>query len=151
VTIPELGEVQFHGNSVRSWLASVRPATMRASTSVSQAIGSTPFNFAVWIRVIAIQGMRSDGALYRVQIHLDAAVIEERDQTGPVAERGAHGLCQIGRTRYLIDMDMQPVMQRLDDRSTSLQLNPSPTLGGLAADRGLDRKERGNARQHLER
>ena len=59
-TIPELGEVPVQGNRVCSWLALVRPETfsgaggetlgehgreaMRSNTSVSQAIGSTPFN-----------------------------------------------------------------------------------------------------------
>src|SRR5271165_4225035 len=42
-----------HGRSVCSSCALVRPETTRSSTSVSHAIGSTPFNFAVWISVIA--------------------------------------------------------------------------------------------------
>ena len=95
--------------------------------------------------------MRSDGALHGVRVHLDAAVIQECSQAGPVAERVAHGLCQIGGTRHLIYMHMQPVMQRLHDRSTSLLSNLLAILGGLAADLGLDRVERGNARQHLGR
>jgi hypothetical protein len=32
----------------------VWPETTRSSTSASQAIGSTPLSFAVWISVIAI-------------------------------------------------------------------------------------------------
>ena len=52
VTVP--GGRQFQGsNCSSSWLL-VRPETRRSSTSVSQASGSTPFNFAVLIRVKAI-------------------------------------------------------------------------------------------------
>ena len=48
------GVFQFQGSNVCSSLALVRPATMRSRTSVSHAIGSMPFNFAVWISVIAM-------------------------------------------------------------------------------------------------
>ena len=40
-------------------------------------------------------------------------------------------------------------MQRLDDRATSFLANLSSVFGGLAADLGLDRVERADARQHL--
>ena len=46
-------DCQFHGSRVCISCALVRPETIRSSASVSQAIGSTPFNFAVWISVIA--------------------------------------------------------------------------------------------------
>ena len=60
-------------------------------------------------RILARQGMRSDGALNGIQSDpLDAAVVEEHRQAGPMAERVAHGLCQIGRTRHLIYMHSQP-------------------------------------------
>jgi len=45
---------QFQGSSVCRSRAFVRPETTRSSTSVSQAIGSTPFSFAVVISVMAI-------------------------------------------------------------------------------------------------
>ena len=45
---------QFHGSSVWSWLRLVCPDTMRSSTSVNQASGSTLFSFAVWISVATI-------------------------------------------------------------------------------------------------
>ena len=48
------GGRQFQGRSCSSWWLLVLPETRRSSTSVSQASGSTPFNFAVPIRVIAI-------------------------------------------------------------------------------------------------
>ena len=46
--------VQLHGSRLCSSCDFVCPDTMCSKTSVSQAIGSTPFSFAVWIRVIAI-------------------------------------------------------------------------------------------------
>jgi len=46
--------VQVHGRSVCSSWALVRPETTRSSTSVSHAVGFTPFSFAVWISVIAM-------------------------------------------------------------------------------------------------
>jgi transposase-like protein len=48
------GGRQFQGSSCSSWWLLVLPETRRSSTSVSQASGSTPFNFAVPIRVSAI-------------------------------------------------------------------------------------------------
>ncbi len=39
---------QFHGNRVSSSRRLVRPETIRSSTSVSQANGSRPFNFALY-------------------------------------------------------------------------------------------------------
>jgi hypothetical protein len=46
--------VQFHGSSeCRAWVL-VLPETMRSSTSVRYAMGSTPFSFAVWISVMAV-------------------------------------------------------------------------------------------------
>ena len=50
----ELPGFQFHGSRVSNSVALVRPETMRSSTSVSQACGSTPFSLAVWMSVIAI-------------------------------------------------------------------------------------------------
>jgi hypothetical protein len=41
-----LAAFQFHGSSVCSSCRLVRPDTMRSSTSVSQASGSTSFSFA---------------------------------------------------------------------------------------------------------
>jgi hypothetical protein len=43
-----LSAFQFHGSSVSSSCALVRPDTMRSSTSVSQASGSTSFSLAVY-------------------------------------------------------------------------------------------------------
>jgi hypothetical protein len=54
---------QFHGSSASRAEALVRPETMRSSTSVRYAIGSTPFSFAVWISVIAIAPCRAPPSL----------------------------------------------------------------------------------------
>src|SRR3954447_9575953 len=45
---------QFQGSSRSSSVTLVRPATMRSSTSVSQAKGSTPLSFAVATRLATI-------------------------------------------------------------------------------------------------
>ena len=45
---------QFHGSNRSSSMALVRPETVRSSTSVSQAKGSTPFSFAVATRLATI-------------------------------------------------------------------------------------------------
>src|SRR5215831_2853432 len=49
-----LGSRQFHGSRLCSSCALVRPETMRSSTSVRYAIGSTPLSLALWMSVIAI-------------------------------------------------------------------------------------------------
>ena len=54
VSVEELLGFQFHGSSASSSVDLVRPETMRYSTSVSQACGSTSFSLAVWMSVIAI-------------------------------------------------------------------------------------------------
>src|SRR3954466_11871779 len=50
---------QFQGSSRPSSWALVRPETMRSSTSVSHARGSTPFNFAVATRLATIAQWRA--------------------------------------------------------------------------------------------
>ncbi len=50
---------QVHGSSCASSWALVRPETIRSSTSVSQAKGSTPFSFAVATRLATIAQWRA--------------------------------------------------------------------------------------------
>lgn len=45
--------VQFHGSSVCNSFRLVCPETTRSNTLAKYAIGLMPFNFAVWISVIA--------------------------------------------------------------------------------------------------
>ena len=52
--VDRIGWSPVPGSSCSSWWLLVLPETRRSSTSVSQASGSTPFNFAVPIRVSAI-------------------------------------------------------------------------------------------------
>src|SRR5689334_24406640 len=92
--------------------------------------------------------MRSDSSLDHVRIHLDTAVIEEDDKPGPMADRVAHGLGQIGDGRDAPDVVLQPGMQCFDDGTTSLLTNLSPMRGGLAADLGLDGVEFTDLRQY---
>ena len=147
--------IQFHGSSECSPFALVRPETMRSRTSVNQVIGSTPFSFAVWINVMAIDQWRAPpslpanraflrskvcGRMLRSTVfELDASVIEERDQARPVAHGVAHCLRQVRGTRHPADMCAQPVIQRLDDWSAALLTDAVSVLGWMAADLGLDR------------
>ena len=63
VIMTGLHGAQFHGSSVCNSCALVRPETMRSSTSVRYAMGSTPFNFAVWTSVKAIAQWRAPPSL----------------------------------------------------------------------------------------
>src|SRR6516225_1717804 len=53
-----LASFQFHGSSVARSFCLVCPVTIRVSTSVSQASGSTSFNLALWINDAAIDQCR---------------------------------------------------------------------------------------------
>ena len=102
-------------------------------------------------RVFSGQSVWPDDSLDRIGIHFDPAVVEEHDQAGPVTQRVTHGLREIGGSGYPMDVDLQPVMQRLDDRSTSLLPDLSPLLGGAAADLSFDPVKCGNSCQHFRR
>ena len=153
-----LDAAQLLGSSECSSLALVRPDTTRSSTSVSHAIQSMPFNFAVWISVIAIDQWRAPPSLpaksefLRVNVcgliapgpSLSPSRCGRRpgmQPPGPMADGVAHGLCQIGRAGDTVNVNTQPVVQGLDERSTSVLSDTSSLLGGLAADLSLDRVE----------
>jgi hypothetical protein len=68
---------QFHGSSVSSWCRLVRPDTMRSSTSVSQANGSTLFSFADWISVATIAQCRAPLSEPANKAFLRPSAIEE--------------------------------------------------------------------------
>ena len=154
--------VQF----VRPWFG---PETIRSSTSVSQAIGSTPFSLAVWISVIATAQCRAppslpaNNAFLRVRIFgliarsTTFVSISIRpssrniDQARPMPDGVADRLGQIGDARNPVDMLVQPAIQGLDNRPTSLVAHPPAVLGGMPADLGLDRIEFANAPQHVGR
>ena len=53
------GGRQFHGSSACSSWFLVRPETIRCSTSVRYASGSTPLSLQVWIKVLAIAQRRA--------------------------------------------------------------------------------------------
>jgi hypothetical protein len=91
--------------------------------------------------VLARRNARSDGSFDHVGVHLDPAVVEEHDQAGPMSDRIAHCLGQIRNGGDAIDMRVQPGVQRVDDRPTSLVAHLSSVLGGMAADLGLGRIE----------
>src|SRR5690349_450821 len=100
-------------------------------------------------RIFARQCMRSDGTLDVIAVHLDAAVVEERNQAGPMTDGVAHGLRKIRRAGDTIDVNVQPVVQGLDERSTSLLPDTPSLLGGLTADLRFDRVEGRDTLQHF--
>jgi hypothetical protein len=73
--------------------------------------------------------MRSDGALDRVRVHLDTTVIEERRQARQVAERVTHGLRQFGAAGDARQMVLQPIVQSLNNRPTSVLSYSLSVLG----------------------
>ena len=116
----------------------VRPATMRSSTSVSQASGSTSFSFADWIsvatiaqclpaaigageqRVLAPESDRAHGAFDGVGVQLQAAVIKIQDQPVPVVQGVADRLGQCGTAGDTLELFGQPGVHRLDQRPAAL-------------------------------
>jgi hypothetical protein len=87
--------------------------------------------------ILARQGMRPDGPLDHIGVHIDAAVVEEHDQSRPVPQRVAYGLRQIGDGGHPFDVILQPGMQRLDEWPTSRLPHLSSVFGGLPAYFGL--------------
>jgi hypothetical protein len=63
----------------------------------------------------------------------------------------ADGLGQVRGGGDAALMGLQPGMQGLDDRSTSLLPRPSSVFGGMAADLALDRVQGLDLCQHLGR
>src|SRR5947209_9809594 len=102
-------------------------------------------------RVFSGQSVWPDRSLDRIGVHLDPAVVEERDQARPVTQGVTHGLREIGGSGYALDVDLQPLVQRLDDRSTSFLPDLSPLLGGPTADLSFNPVECGNSCQHFRR
>src|SRR4051794_36964601 len=64
--------------------------------------------------------------------HLDPAVVEEHQQAGPVQQRIADRLPQVQGSRYSPNMVLEPDMQGLHDRPTSL-LPCLPSIVGRMA------------------
>jgi hypothetical protein len=83
--------------------------------------------------------------------HLDAAVVKEGDQAGPVPQRVAHGLRQLGAAGKARHLFLEPDMQGIHDRPTSGMAHFAPTLGRGGADLGLDLVETGDTGQQLGR
>src|ERR1700721_2418107 len=68
-----------------------------------------------------------------------------------MADGVAHGLCEIGRAGDTVNVNTQPVVQLLDERSTSVLSDTLSLHGRLAADLRLDRIEGGASLQDLGR
>jgi hypothetical protein len=66
-----------------------------------------------------------------------------------MTQRVSHGFGQVRPTRHAWQVVFQPVVQILDQRSTSQLTNGLTHIGWLAADVSLDLIELGDACQHL--
>ena len=88
--------------------------------------------------VLSAQGDGSQRPLDRVVVQLDPAVVQEQDQSGPVAQGVADRLGQGGAPGDPSQLDREPGMQGLDKRLAALLPDRAPLLSRAAADLGLD-------------
>src|SRR6516165_7741846 len=95
--------------------------------------------------VLAAERDRSDGALDRVVIELDAAVIEKAGERHPSGERVADRLSQPAVPGNSAELLFEPDLHRRDQRSRLDVAHVSAVLIRAAADALLDRIERGDA------
>jgi hypothetical protein len=100
-------------------------------------------------RVFSSESDRTHGTLDSVGIQLQAAVIEEQDQSAPVIERIADGLGQSGSAGDAVQGFCQPGMHRLDQGAAAFPTDAAALVGGLAADIGFDRIKLGDPPQGL--
>src|ERR1700726_1974449 len=138
---------------------------MRSSTSVSQAMGSTPFSLAVWISVMAMAQWRAspsdptNNAFFRVRVwglmarSTTFVSISTRPSSMNTTSQVPYGVSkgprQVGGGGYASEMILQPGKQGLRDRSTSLLSHLLAVFGWMSADLGLDGIQCADARQHL--
>jgi hypothetical protein len=160
-----LAAFQVHGSNLSSSWFFVRPETTRSSTSVNHANGSTSFNFADTINVATINQrwpplslpankafflVSTIGRMARSTVFVSSSrrpSSKKQDQPSPVIERIAHGLCQSGTPGDAVDLYGEPQVHRLDNRATALLTCQPAIFGGLAADFGFNRIERGDTQQ----
>ncbi len=111
--------------------------------SVSAAIGASEH------MILSPECHGSDGALDRIGVKLDAAVIKEAAQRRPARERITDGLGQPTAVRNAPKFRLEPDLHRLDERPC-VRLARSPAcFGRLAADAFLDGIELGDPTQGL--
>jgi hypothetical protein len=106
---------------------------MRCRTSLSQAKGSTLL----------------DGALDRIVVEFDAAVIEESGEGWPARQRITNGLGEGAGGWNAAELHLEPRLHHLDERPGAGVTNMPTRARGAALDRSLDRIEFSNPPQGL--
>ena len=114
-----------------------------------QAQFSAPCIMAGEERVLAIEHDRADASFDDVGVELDAAVVEEADEPVPMVQAIADGLGDrrlAGDARELL---LEPGLERQHERLALFLAHGAALVGASAADRLLDRVERGDALERL--
>src|SRR4051795_11528269 len=88
--------------------------------------------------VLPAEGNWPDRPLDGVGVQLEPAVLEEQDQTLPVAQRVADRLGQGRLARDPPQLGGEPAVEGLHDRLAALLPGRAPVLGGATADFRLD-------------
>ena len=137
---------------------------MRCRTSLSQAKGSTLLSFAVAMREQMVAHRTPppsepanrwflrdgpDGALDRIVVEFDAAVIEEPGEGWPARERITNGLGEGAGGWNAAKLHLEPGLHHLDERPGAGATNVPTLLCGAALGRSLDRIEFGDPPQGL--
>src|ERR1700681_2508270 len=79
-----------------------------------------------------------DGALDRVVVEFDAAVIEESGEGWPARQRITHGLGEGAGGWNAAKLHLEPGLYHLDERPGAGVTNMPTGVGGAALDRSLD-------------
>ena len=93
----------------------------------------------------SIENDRPDSAFDDVGVELDAAVVEETDKPVPMVEAVAEVLGDRRLGGDASKLPLEPDLERFDQRLALLPAHAAPLLGARAAERLLDRIERGDA------
>jgi hypothetical protein len=99
--------------------------------------------------VLAPERDGSDGALDRIVVEFDTAVIEEAGEGRPAGERVADGLGEGAGGWNAAKLDLEPGLHHLDERPGAGVTHMPTRLCGAAPDRTLDRIEFGDPPQGL--
>src|SRR4051794_26523361 len=84
--------------------------------------------------ILPAEGNWPDRPLDGVGVQLEPAVLEEQDQTLPVAQRVADRLGQAGLARDPLQLGREPAVQGIHDRLAALLPDRASLLGGTATD-----------------
>ena len=92
--------------------------------------------------ILSIECDGTDGALDRVGVDLDAAVVKEARQAVPVVQSIVDRLGRLGSARQLRQLPTEPRLQGLDDRLRALLPCRATRISGFASDFIFDAVER---------